>query len=478
MSKDLYKITGDISIPDNRKEEFNRKVLEVLYRGGIRKTETIYLKGKPVTVVTRVQPDAEGIAFFNYSVFEKKEREMASFNLHTGELCVADCGFTEYSLVISLVMSLQQAYSASPCLLTCEGKPVKISGYLAALETLLGEETEPINGNNVWEMLKCFHDSPDCDDLGGLEAWNTCYWSDHEKEIKQLLISVLWDQTSIPLTDEVGNMSREEILKANLWQQGESLFRIFKKHADDPVLEPWFIGLLQCDLSGRKAMSAKDGDSGLIAALSLSLPAQALVKLYALSQDESFWTVWDRLNVTSYTEVIEEEKTPEKPTEKPPENPDSKPRSFPLYPVMRRESEDEFLEWWDGNNLKLSDQLKNHIVTWKSSWQEISLPLEMDVEEELYDILDEMNHNWNCRYADKSFVEEFLAQKEDISHQKLLMVLRGFLSEGWEYFPELTERQAVDWILKYARDSYDSVLMSAYVSLMTNHGQRLSVFGV
>ena len=225
-------------------------------------------------------------------------------------------------------------------------------------------------------------------------------------------------------------------------------------------------------------MSAEDGDSGLIAALSLSLPAQALVKLYALSQDELFWTVWDRLNVKSYTGVIEEEKTPEKPTEKPPENPDSKPRSFPLYPVMRRESEDEFLEWWDGNNLKLSDQLKNHIVTWKSSWQEISLPLEMDVEEELYDILDEMNHNWSCRYADKSFVEEFLAQKEDISHQKLLMLLRGLLSEGWEYFPELTERQAVDWILKYARDSYDSVLTSAYVSLMTNHGQRLSVFGV
>ena len=43
MEEALYKMEGVVTIPEEKREEYNRKVLELLYKGGIRKTEEIML---------------------------------------------------------------------------------------------------------------------------------------------------------------------------------------------------------------------------------------------------------------------------------------------------------------------------------------------------------------------------------------------------------------------------------------------------
>lgn len=47
-----YKIAGNVAVPEEKKEEFNRYILRILDRGGIRKTEQIELGGRTVTVVS------------------------------------------------------------------------------------------------------------------------------------------------------------------------------------------------------------------------------------------------------------------------------------------------------------------------------------------------------------------------------------------------------------------------------------------
>lgn len=39
MRDDLYKMAGNVVIPEDKREEFNRHIMQILYRGGIRKTE-------------------------------------------------------------------------------------------------------------------------------------------------------------------------------------------------------------------------------------------------------------------------------------------------------------------------------------------------------------------------------------------------------------------------------------------------------
>ena len=151
---------------------------------------------------------------------------------------------------------------------------------------------------------------------------------------------------------------------------------------------------------------------------------------------------------------------------------------IPLYIPMRRAAEDEFLEMWDGENLKLSGQLLVQLELWKDELDGMNTPPDFNMEQELGSILYEMEHIWDCRYADKSFVEDFLAHRENTDYKKLLAVLRGYLDKGAKTFPELTKAQAKDWVLRRCQREWEVPLMSAYVSLMTNHTQRQRVLGV
>ena len=60
MKNDSYQLIGEVKIPDDKREQFNSHVLELLRKCGIRRTEEMILDGKTVTVVDIPVPDAEG----------------------------------------------------------------------------------------------------------------------------------------------------------------------------------------------------------------------------------------------------------------------------------------------------------------------------------------------------------------------------------------------------------------------------------
>ena len=142
------------------------------------------------------------------------------------------------------------------------------------------------------------------------------------------------------------------------------------------------------------------------------------------------------------------------------------------------DSEDDFLDLWDGNNLKLSEQLEEQILEWKQWFDTISPSKNFDFEKELTDAILEMTNDWNCRFVDKSFVTDFLEHKDDKNYQRLLMVLRQYFDEDASLFPELTKQQAKKWVIRHYRDDYDSKLMSCYTTLMVNREQRKRIFSV
>lgn len=464
MNENIYTLAGTVHIPEESKDEFNKKVLTTLHRCGIRKTETISVNDIDITVVAPLKANREGIIEFDYSIFEKQKRGISSFNTLTGELKIADRGYGEYGLPINMIMALQQAYSDTPCFLMKEGKPCSVDFYAKLLAAVLKEETHFNNGNDIWENMLFFHKSPEYDDITSFNAWHMSPYKSHSK----ILLAVSLDNKKIELTKNGAQMTKNDIAMAKYGPQLEYLYRTLLKCCDAQDFEAWFRELLDEPLSVRKETAKQEDDKGIIAELSLYIYSQAMAMQYALAKNENFWTVWERLGINGYNDIIQEDALSDE-YEKTP---------YPFYLAIQKKSEDEFLDLWDGNNLKLSDKLEKQVLQWRQDFDRISPAPNFDFEKELTDAIMEMENDWNCRVVDKSFVIDFLEHKGDTNYQRLLMVLRQYLDKDESFFPELTKQQAKKWVIRHYRNNYDSKLMSCYTSLMANIEQRKRIFSV
>lgn len=150
-----------------------------------------------------------------------------------------------------------------------------------------------------------------------------------------------------------------------------------------------------------------------------------------------------------------------------------------LYRVFEREDEDEFLEFWDENELYLSENMKDCLEEWKENYANTDKEEaeEIDVEAYLADILQEMEYIWHCRYMDEKTVREFIEQGNELSYKKALLVMRKMMDRLNRYFPELTVGQVKEWVLQRWIDRWERTKISAYGSLLGNRRKRMAFFG-
>ena len=134
MADNKYHLAGKVNVPAEKRDEMNRYVLEVMDKCGIRKTEKMTIAGVEVTVVSPARPNADGVVVFDYSIFEKKRREISTYDLNTCELCAEDRGYDEFALVINMIMVLQEVYTNGGCYLVYSDELCNIKGYLFLLQ--------------------------------------------------------------------------------------------------------------------------------------------------------------------------------------------------------------------------------------------------------------------------------------------------------------------------------------------------------
>lgn len=304
MSEDLYRIRGEVHIPDSSVEVMNYYVLQLLDRCGIRKTEKMELAGSEIEVVTHPYMDKKGVVSFNYSIFERKEREIATYDTGTCILKTSDRGYAEYGLTMNMIMALQCLLSDTDCHLMKADDEYPIEGYM------------------------------------------------------NLVLSM------VPPRKDIGVNQK------------------------------------------------RDPDSYYLA-----------------------------------------------------------------YKRFLRDNEDEFLEFWDEDELVLSDLLTNRIGEWKAEFQKGS-GVEPEITESLLaGTIHEMYEYWGCRLVDKEFVIEFLEHREDPNYRRAFRLFRDYMDKDLALFPELTRNQAIEWMIKDNRDSHDAVVLSALQSLLVNHNKRRELFG-
>ena len=137
-----------------------------------------------------------------------------------------------------------------------------------------------------------------------------------------------------------------------------------------------------------------------------------------------------------------------------------------FYEAIQRENEDEFLELYGDHQLHLSHKLRSRLKDWKQMFCSMHAIKPEEVEGFLLSIVSELPEVWDCRYADKEFVMEMLSNKDNECCRKALALFREIIDEDLRYFPELTVRQATDWVIRRTRETYDRIIMMAFQALI------------
>lgn len=469
MKDNIFCLAGKVNVPAEKKNEMNRHVLEILDKCGIRKTVEMTVAGKKVTAVISARPDAEGIVLFDYSIFEKKKRKISKYDLNTCELYVEDQGYNEFGIVMNMIMVLQEAYTNVGCYFTKSGKLYDIEIYLFLIQGVLGEKINIPGRIRMWDMYLFFRNSEEYKNVTYrdlLEGYSKDYG---ELDTEQLLAVLEIENKELMIPGEKRIFCRNEINSANSCSRIEYAYRVFggMKAIEKAGMKSFLAELLNADFAKRKELSARQDEKGIIAELSLYVLPMRLVFAYTQAIDLDFWEIWDSLGTRGYSDIIQGANLKED---------ESDFRKIPFYKAIQRKDEDEFLEFWDGSNLLLSQNMKECIRDWREQMSGISVPSVISAENFLAKMADRLERS-HCRYVDKTFMTEVMEHGNEKDYQKILILFQQLLDKGQEYFPELTGEQADEWIIRESRDSFDYVEISALASLLTNKKQRNSIFG-
>lgn len=427
MKDNMFCLAGKVSIPVEKRNEMNKYVLEIMDKCGIRKTVEMTVAGKKVTVAAPARPNTDGIVLFDYSIFEKKKRKISQYDLNTCELYVEDPGYNEFGVVMNMIMVLQEAFTNGGCYFIKSGKLYDVEIYLLLIQGVLGEKVTLPGRIRMSEVYLFFRNSEEYKDITYtdlLEDYSDKYG---RLDIEQLLAVFEIENKKIIIPEEGKISCRNEIKSANSCSRIEYAYRVFRgiKETEKTAMKSFLAELLNADFAKRKELSARQDEKGIIAELSLYVLPVRLVFAYTQDVDLDFWETWDSLGTKGYSDITWEADS---------KDDESDFQKFPFYKAIQRKNEDEFLEFWDGGNLLLSQNMKECIRYWEEQMNDICVPSVISVENLLTNIITRLERSY-CRYVDEKFVAEFMEHGSEINYQKALILIQRLLDKEQEYFP-------------------------------------------
>lgn len=472
----LYHLEGQVSIPDERKAEFNKNVLDILRACGIRKLKKVEIAGKCIIVIREPEENEEGIVAFDYSIFENQRRQISFYDMNSCKLHIAEQGYNEFGMAINLIMTMQEAYSAEQCYLMRKDQICDVYGYALLIERTIGIKLSFPNRENIWDMLLFFKSSPAHKAITYKEIWDKFPLGYGQINLEQFIGCLLSDDSSAHRPEKRFEGGKSDLKYANIMQRVyyayELLCRLSVEKGDGEI-SCFLKTLLEENLAEREKLAEQEDDFGLLAEISLYELPVCIVVAFAWAIGEEFWTTWFSLEVSGYKEIYTQ-------TEKKPDEAEAKEEGARiLYKAFRRSNEDEFLEFWDEKELYLSEDMRECLKEWKETYAEIDIEEAeaIQAEEYLADILLEMADIWSCRYMEDKTVRECVEHGNELSYKKALLMLRKMLDRIIWHFPELTAGQVKEWILPRWIDRWERTRISAYGSLLGNHKKRLEILG-
>lgn len=469
-----YKIVGDIQIPEERREELNSNILKLLNAGGIRKVHKVKVAGKTVEVLKNPEVDDEGQVYFDYSIFEQMKRKISRYDTNTCRLYTEDRGYREFGAVMNMIMAMQESYSQSLCYLMYENEICRIWGYAVVIESLTGVKLSFPNRGRLWDMSLFFKKRKEyekIDLLNILDAYPEGYsfkkLSQIDAAIESYLLHGDKEEYEVEKDMCIKNMSYNQRANYAYYLMGK-----YVEIEELACVEERLTNLLNSNLAVRESLCrGEESIFGKLAEISLySLPA-ALVGAYASITKEKFWTVWFRLGIEEYSDIYENDEDIIRE--------DKKRSEYPFYKIIFRDDEDDFIEFWNGNDMLFSTMLQDNFKIWRQEFDSIEDETVQGIraEEYLANLILDMYGIWDACIVKESLIQDVIQHKDSIPYKKGLFLLNKLINADSDIFPELTSKQVLGWYSKRNRDKVKQKNIKDYVAMITNGLLRKEILG-
>lgn len=130
---------GDMTIPEEKRDEFNQRMLYLLEQGGMMNFERIQVCGEKITLLAPLKPDEENHVIFRYNWFEDDIWEPACYNLNTNKLHTQKVGCSQFCDVICAAYVFYEFYTKNFGIAERDGKVFDGNRYVGWLNYLFGE---------------------------------------------------------------------------------------------------------------------------------------------------------------------------------------------------------------------------------------------------------------------------------------------------------------------------------------------------
>ena len=280
--------TGEMNIPEEKRERFGRQMMKLLNYGGMMQFEKVSLFGRELFLLSPVELSSEGKVDFWYNYFEESRWENAGFHMDDSIFYSNKIGSCEFCDVILAAYMLYEMYDESPGFAICNGEILDPRFYGGWLNHILGTTFSMKKRYNLWEsaehiaFFRSHYDQLFSRNELGCLLPDKLLKAAGGTELSDLLYIIYGTESLKSDTIEPASYP-EDIYRCKM-----ALLSLQECYGDK--FYEHLLQFLQLDRNRRE--KSTDENLTVLAELSLFLPARVFVYLAAEIKQESFWELW------------------------------------------------------------------------------------------------------------------------------------------------------------------------------------------
>lgn len=494
---------GKISIPEEKKEEFNANMIKLLQRGGMVKFDNVKLYDKEINLISPVELDTDGNCYFHYNYFEDDPWETAGFDSNSNILWSEKIGSDEFNFVICAGYFLTELYSEDHGWVSVNGDILNYPDYVQWINFILDKDFSLEKRFDLWKHYELYALGKVCNGHSAAELNHYAVFDFVPKGYEEYMggteladIFYIANGTEEGMEDVAEGSYAEEVL--NLKKELKEYYFANPKDGRDNIWQ-----LITMPMDKRKNISGTDYDK--LAEISLRLAARVFVYLSAEILDFSFWDEWHKI----YEDVYDDEKAlayvSDNVLNKRKEQQAASLGKIKTSEFLRNDgyftfhgtpeeirykgnyyiSDDDLMYWWDESEIiELSDRMKKQILKWKQDYDEVIRSISKkevdgyDMIKNLIDVLDCANNHYKRIFAFKEMFYEFLGKGKDVKYIAAVKLFDKVVEDNKEK-GRIIEKAGRSWDITSKNVTFNEgrVTIKRFLSLMANKKLRSVYFG-
>lgn len=484
------------SIPENKKDEFIRRVELLFQASGMMEMQHIQLCGKKVTTQKKAAMHDDGMNFF-YNYFDDDFHENAGFDRESLHIRSGEIGWGCFHRAVVSAYVLEALYLDGPAVPIVD-RELCAAYWQTGWINYLFQEHFLLKNRDPWQLFEVLHEQTDMEDcewgwftydgyaaIGQLEIRAVLEGTDvairQNKQLSAIKVNKKVDKNIKPI-DAVVHVKHliEDYRKNNSLDEEEQL---------SLLLHMIRVGYEQDVFSLMDQYEDERLRDILLCAFRSEVPA-FLMKVLAETYDKDFWELW-----TQNKDVVRRRWLYRS------EPVEARPMSTADY--FRQNPDDMILFWEEDRRIEFSDDLKKWFEDLKIRYDELT-NTNFVMENPLNRIVDLMEYadtNYGCIYTMDDFLEETMEHLTDSRYQILWGIYDEMLHNpemeeagsvifvpdepedeqvgSGDYEEQPRRRLLTDWkfMRKEKKRNKARVTFRRYMALVANRKLRQTVFG-